>query len=125
MKPMILLAEDDPSVQTATKLYLEKLGFRVDIVADGWKCIEAANKQRPDLILLDIGLPRLTGIAVLETMATHSLSREIPILMMTGKSDRRLVMKALQLGAVDFLVKPFDLKELKLRIDRALGVLKE
>jgi len=104
----ILVVDDEPGIVQFIRGVLEDEGFDVNTAADGQEAIEAMHKERPDLIVLDMGLPRLDGDGVAAEM--RRVHGDVPILLITA--DGRAHEKAARVGAFDYLPKPFDLDEL-------------
>jgi len=104
-KKHILLVEDDEFLSElyATKLNLE--GYKVTLANDGEKGLKFAISEKPDLILLDIVLPKIDGFEVLKQVKSNSAIRNIPIILLTNLSQKDEVDKGLDLGAVDYLIK--------------------
>jgi two-component system KDP operon response regulator KdpE len=113
----ILIADDDPQILRALRITLTARGYDVVTAADGAAAVRAAVDQHPDLIVLDLGMPGLTGIEVIE--AVRGWSR-VPILVVSGRSDSFDKVDALDAGADDYVTKPFAADELLARI-RALS----
>ena len=113
----ILVVEDDPNIVDLLRMYLEKEGFEVRIAMDGGKAVEEFQKQEPDIILLDIMLPVLDGWGVCAKVRETS---RVPIIMLTAKSEVTDRIQGLEMGADDYLVKPFEMKELLARINAVL-----
>ena len=113
----ILVVEDDHNISDLIHMYLVKEGFDVRIAGDGGKAIEEFNKQVPDLILLDIMLPVMDGWTVCAKIRETS---KVPIIMLTAKSEVFDRIQGLEMGADDYLVKPFEMKELLARINAVL-----
>ncbi|MCI2056577.1 MAG: response regulator transcription factor [Oscillibacter sp.] len=113
----ILVVEDDGNISDLIHMYLVKEGFDVRIAADGGKAIEEFKKQVPDLILLDIMLPVMDGWSVCAKIRETS---KVPIIMLTAKSEVLDRIQGLEMGADDYLVKPFEMKELLARINAVL-----
>jgi DNA-binding response OmpR family regulator len=113
----ILLVEDDRSIAGFVEPELEHLGFHVRCACDGVAALEAAETFPPDLIILDIMLPRLDGVGVLKRM--RQAGSRIPVIMLTARDTTLDKVHSLDLGADDYLTKPFDIEELLARI-RAL-----
>ena len=113
----ILVVEDDRNISELIHMYLVKEGFDVRIAADGGKAIEEFQKQVPDLILLDIMLPVMDGWAVCAKIRETS---KVPIIMLTAKSEVFDRIQGLEMGADDYIVKPFEMKELIARINAVL-----
>ena len=113
----ILLAEDDASLGSVIKDGLRILGYLVDLVVDGGECDAALQRKRYDILILDIGLPKLDGYEVLEKVRNRG--DDTAVLVLTARSLVEDRVKGLDLGADDYMVKPFDLDELAARL-RAL-----
>jgi DNA-binding response OmpR family regulator len=113
----ILVVEDDHNISDLIHMYLVKEGFDVRIAGDGGKAIEEFNKEVPDLILLDIMLPVMDGWAVCAKIRETS---KVPIIMLTAKSEVFDRIQGLEMGADDYIVKPFEMKELLARINAVL-----
>ena len=113
----ILVVEDDRNISDLIQMYLVKEGFEVRIAADGGKAIAEFQKSVPDLILLDIMLPVMDGWAVCAKIRETS---KVPIIMLTAKSEVFDRIQGLEMGADDYIVKPFAMKELLARINAVL-----
>ena len=113
----ILVVEDDRNISELLRMYLEKEGFEVRLAYDGGKAVEEFEKQQPDMVLLDIMLPVLDGWQVCERIRQKART---PIIMLTAKSDVTDRITGLEMGADDYLVKPFEMKELMARINAVL-----
>lgn len=113
----ILIAEDDPDIGAAMRDGLQRLGMAVDWVQDGAAALTSLRAEHFDVLVLDIGLPRQDGHAVLR--AARSQGLDLPVLLVTARDTTREKVQGLDEGADDYLVKPFDLDELAARI-RAL-----
>jgi two-component system, OmpR family, alkaline phosphatase synthesis response regulator PhoP len=113
----ILVVDDEPRIVELARDYLEHAGFRVITARDGNIAIETAKHERPDLVVLDLGLPGLDGLDV-----TRELRREgsIPIVMVTARDDELDKLLGLELGADDYLTKPFSPRELVARVKAVL-----
>lgn len=119
MKQLILIAEDEAAVITMLRYNLEKEGYQVCEAGDGEEALNVASEQMPSLILLDWMLPRVSGIEVCRQLRRNPELRDIPIMMLTARGEESDVIRALNIGADDYVVKPFSLPELLARI-RAL-----
>ena len=113
----ILVVEDDRNISELIRMYLEKEGFEVRLAYDGGKAVEEFERQQPDMVLLDIMLPVLDGWQVCERIRRKA---KTPIIMLTAKSDVADRITGLEMGADDYLVKPFEMKELMARINAVL-----
>jgi CheY-like chemotaxis protein len=101
----VLLVEDDPSVAQMYKLKLELDGYQVDIACDGVVALELAHSKRPDIVFLDIRLPRLDGVEVLEALRADPETEPLPVVILSNFSERELVERGARLGALDHLIK--------------------
>ena len=117
MQHKILIVDDDANICELLRLYLEKDGFETVVASDGQMAVEYAAKYLPDLILLDIMLPKLDGWQVCREIRKTS---ETPIIMLTAKGETFDKILGLELGADDYVSKPFDTKEVIARIKAVL-----
>ncbi len=118
MNSRILIVEDDPSIRLGLKRSLEFEGFAIDLARDGEEAIQRAFDKKPDLIVLDIMLPRVNGFEVCRTVRKYDSA--IPILILSAKGDEGDKVLGLELGADDYITKPFSIRELTARIKAAL-----
>ncbi|RJO61173.1 MAG: DNA-binding response regulator [Dehalococcoidia bacterium] len=109
----VLVVEDDQTLSGVIKYNLSKEGYKVLSAADGAKALEVARSEKPDIILLDLMLPKLDGLEVCRILRQES---SIPILMLTAKSEEVDRVVGLELGADDYMVKPFGIRELMARV---------
>lgn len=120
MAKKILFADDNVELQAVVKTYLEKRSYEVATVGDGWNCLMKVKADRPDLLLLDLNMPKMDGMRTLQMMVSFDLMRDLPVILTTGTADRDVVLKAAHLGVVDYLIKPFETKDLLGRIEKHL-----
>jgi two-component system response regulator MtrA len=113
MSPRILVVDDDPALAEMIGIVLRADGFEPSFCGDGSAALDAFHESKPDLVLLDLMLPGLDGIEVCRLMRAES---GVPIIMLTAKSDTTDVVRGLESGADDYVVKPFNPKELVARI---------
>ena len=113
----ILVVEDDRNISDLIHMYLVKEGFDVRIAGDGGRAVEEFQREAPDLILLDIMLPVMDGWSVTAKVRETS---KVPIIMLTAKSEVFDRIQGLEMGADDYIVKPFEMKELIARINAVL-----
>jgi DNA-binding response OmpR family regulator len=118
MAERILIIEDDPSILRGLQLNLTMEGYTVRSAMDGESGLQLARTEHPDLIVLDVMLPRMDGLAVLRELRRED--PDLPVLILSAKGQETDKVAGLQLGADDYLVKPFGLKELLARIDALL-----
>jgi DNA-binding response OmpR family regulator len=113
----VLVVDDEPKIVQLAKAYLEQAGFAVVSASDGKEALAAARSSRPDLIVLDLGLPEIDGLDVARALRRDST---IPIVMLTGRGDEADKIAGLEIGADDYVTKPFSPKELVARIRAVL-----
>lgn len=112
----ILIVDDEMSTLMPLKRSLESENYAVVEAYDGHEAIKKANEEIPDLIILDLMLPGMDGIEVCQHLKTDTQTEKIPIIMLTAKDNINDKVEGLQIGADDYVTKPFVLKELKARI---------
>jgi two-component system response regulator ResD len=119
-KTGILIADDDPQVVELVQAYLEKEGFAVLVAADGDEAFDLASQRQPDLVVLDIMLPKRDGWAVCRRLREGSATADTPIIMLTSRGEEMDRVLGLELGADDYVTKPFSPRELVARIKAVL-----
>ncbi len=125
MKEKILIVDDERDIIKMLDYNLKKEGFRVISAYDGEDAIDSALKERPDLIVLDLMLPGLDGLEVCKTIKKENETANIPIIMLTAKAQEADKIVGLELGADDYITKPFSPRELIARIKAVLRRVKE
>jgi two-component system phosphate regulon response regulator PhoB len=112
----VLIVDDDPDIQGLVGYNLSQAGFRVTNAVTGTAALQSVREQPPDLIILDIMLPDLDGLEVCRTLRTRASSRRIPIIMLTARTEESDRVVGFELGADDYVMKPFSPRELVLRV---------
>lgn len=125
VQPKILIVDDEKNIVEAIKYSLGQAGFRTLTAFDGKQALELAQREVPDLITLDIMLPEHDGWEVCRLLRQDARTKRIPILMLTAKTDEAEKIVGLELGADDYMTKPFSMKELVARIKAILRRSKE
>jgi len=115
-KPTILIVDDDEQVRALMQALLHGLGYRTQVAEDGAEALEMVAASPPDLVLMDVTMPRLSGVEAVRRLKASETTRIIPIIMVTGLHDMDTKVKALEAGVDDFLGKPWEQIELKARI---------
>ena len=116
----ILVAEDQQHVRSLIEYKLRNSGFVVVAVEDGNAALQKAEEIIPDLVLLDVMMPLMTGFEVLGALKKNQKTKDIPILMLTAQSKEDEVLKGLELGADDYITKPFSPNDLAARVKTVL-----
>lgn len=119
MMPRLLLIDDDPIISEMVSLNLETAGYQVSLANDGIKGQALAIQLQPDMIILDLMLPRVDGFTVCQRLRRDERTKEIPILMLTAMGQTQDKVEGFNAGADDYLTKPFELEEMLARV-RAL-----
>ncbi len=115
--PLVLLVEDEESFVDALLVGLKREGFRVEVARDGYQAIERFDIVRPDIVLLDVMLPRISGIDVCRQIRKKS---QVPIIMVTAKGSEIDTVVGLEVGADDYVTKPYRIRELVARMRAVL-----
>ncbi len=118
--PRVLIVDDNPQILELLEAYLEPLAAEVAVAADGEAALEAIRQQRPDLVLLDIMMPRRSGFEVCRTLKDDKLTRAIPIIMVTALNEVGDMERATEFGADDYISKPVNKIELLGKVQKLL-----
>ena len=121
MKPRILVVDDEPEAVELIEFNLKQSGYTVSTAGDGAEALKKARSQPPDLIVLDVMLPEMDGFEICKTLRLDGATAKIPIIMLTAKAAEIDRVLGLELGADDYLTKPFSTRELLLRIKKILA----
>ena len=119
-KGRILVVEDDPDISQMLRIYFNSQGYEVLAVARGNDALDVCRKKQPNVVVLDIMLPDMDGYDVCRELRGNLRTSHIPIIFLTQKDERSDKIAGLELGADDYITKPFDIEELKLRIQGAI-----
>jgi PleD family two-component response regulator len=117
----LLIVEDDFDISKMLGIYFSGQEFEVEIAPRGLDALEKTRQQLPHLIILDIMLPDIDGYEVCRRLRTQPRTRHIPVIFLTQKDERSDKLQGLELGADDYITKPFDIEELKLRVQNAIA----
>jgi len=119
-KARLLVVEDDVDIANMLRIYFSGQNYEVDVAHRGGLALEKTRQNLPNLIVLDIMLPDIDGFEVCRNLRTHTRTSHVPIIFLTQKDERSDKLQGLELGADDYVTKPFDIEELKLRVQRAI-----
>lgn len=122
MSKTVLIADDEPNIVISLEFLLEQAGYRVLVAHDGQEALEAIERQPPDLVLLDVMLPRLSGFDVCQKIRENPEWQHMRIVMLTAKGREVEISKGLALGANAYITKPFSTQELLAQIGAQLAV---
>jgi two-component system, OmpR family, phosphate regulon response regulator PhoB len=120
LKPLLLIVEDEAALVELLRYNLEKEGFRVAVAMDGEAALVAVAEARPDLIVLDWMLPHVSGLEVCRQVRRKSDTRDVPIIMLTARGEESDRIRGLEVGADDYIAKPFSPSELIARVRAVL-----
>ena len=120
-KPRLLIVEDDTDISNMLQIYFTGQNYDVDASFRGADALEKTRHNLPHLIVLDIMLPDIDGFEVCRILRTNIRTSHVPIIFLTQKDERSDKLQGLELGADDYITKPFDIEELKLRVQRAIA----
>lgn len=119
-KARLLIVEDDFDISNMLKIYFGGQNYEVDTAPRGSDALDKTRQNLPHLIILDIMLPDIDGFEVCRILRTNTRTSHVPIIFLTQKDERSDKLQGLELGADDYITKPFDIEELKLRVQRAI-----
>jgi PleD family two-component response regulator len=120
-KARLLIVEDDPDISNMLRIYFGGQGYDVDYAMRGQDAIDKTRQVMPHLIVLDIMLPDISGYDVCRSLRTNTRTSHIPVIFLTQKDERSDKLQGLELGADDYITKPFDIDELRLRVQNAIS----
>ncbi len=121
MPKRILIADDEPNIVLSLEFLMQRAGYSVEAVSDGEDAYRRAAENPPDLLLLDVMLPRLSGFEVCQRLRALPACRTLPIVMLTAKGRDSEVSKGLALGATAYVTKPFSVEDLVARVREILN----
>ena len=120
-KARLLIVEDDIDISNMLRIYFGGHKYEVDTALRGSDALDKTRSNLPNLIVLDIMLPDIDGFEVCRILRTNTRTSHVPIIFLTQKDERSDKLQGLELGADDYITKPFDIEELKLRVQRAIA----
>jgi DNA-binding response OmpR family regulator len=120
-RPVILIADDDPDILELVAYRLERAGYEIVRASDGEEALQLATERVPDLAVLDVMMPKLTGYEVTARIREHEATNRIPVILLTARVQEADVERGFEAGADDYLRKPFSPQELRARVQAILG----
>jgi DNA-binding response OmpR family regulator len=121
IRPRVMLVDDDAAVRSAVSGALAGEGYDVACIGDAEEALRQALAEPPSVVLLDVTMPRLDGWELCEILRRQSQTREVPVLFLTGRTDVRDRITAMQVGGTDFISKPFHAKDLRAKVRALVG----
>lgn len=121
MSKKILLVEDEKNIVLGVSICLKSAGLHVDVADDGADALKKIEAEKPDLVLLDLVMPRLNGLDALQAMKENDTMKDIPVIVLSARAQEEDIQRAMELGAADYMAKPFRPDELLTVIERVLG----
>lgn len=116
----ILVAEDEPMLLKTIELKLRKEGYEVIATPDGREAIEKIETTNPDMVITDMMMPYASGLEIIN-FVRQTINKKIPIIILSAMEQEKVVMEAFELGADDYITKPFSLNELAIRVKRLIN----
>jgi DNA-binding response OmpR family regulator len=121
MASLILIIDDEPSIVLSLEFLMKREGFEVAVAADGESALRSMAERRPDLVILDVMMPRLNGFEVCQRIRADAAYRGVRVLMLSARGRETEVKRGLELGADAYVTKPFSTRDLLAEIRRLLG----
>ncbi len=121
VEPKVMVVDDDRTTTTLLAMVLKAAKIRCEVVHKGAEALGVASQLRPDLILLDVSMPEVDGFEVLAALRTDPVTRQLPVVMMSVNEGEGHILRGFSLGAEDYIVKPFNPREMLARVRRVLG----
>jgi DNA-binding response OmpR family regulator len=119
-RPLVLVADDEEDIRVLVAMRLEQAGYEVAEALDGDQALRLAEELGPDLAVLDVMMPGLDGYQVAEGMQTSDRTRDIPVIMLTAMAGEEDAMRGFEVGAAEYMTKPFNLQRLTSRVQSVL-----
>ncbi|MEA2480397.1 MAG: hypothetical protein QOJ07_2319 [Thermoleophilaceae bacterium] len=120
-RPVVLVADDDEDIRDLVAFRLDRAGYEVLRAGDGEQALALAREHRPDLAVLDVMMPKLTGYDVTRELRADAATEAIPVILLTARVQEADVARGFEAGADDYVKKPFSPQELKVRVEAVLG----
>jgi DNA-binding response OmpR family regulator len=118
--PLVLVADDEEDIRSLVAFRLKRAGFEVITAADGEEALLLATTRLPDLVVLDMMMPKATGLEVTRSMREHEATKDIPIILLTARAQEGDVTRGFEAGADDYVKKPFSPQDLQARVQALL-----
>jgi len=120
MKTLVLVADDEEDIRALVAFRLERAGYEVITAADGEEALTLATTRLPDLVVLDMMMPKATGLEVTRSLREHDETKDIPVILLTARAQEADVARGYEAGVDDYVKKPFSPQDLQLRVQTLL-----
>jgi DNA-binding response OmpR family regulator len=120
MKTLVLVADDEEDIRALVAFRLERAGYEVITAADGEEALTLATNRLPDLVVLDMMMPKATGLEVTRSLREHDETKDIPVILLTARAQEADVERGYEAGVDDYVKKPFSPQDLQLRVQTLL-----
>jgi len=120
-RPRVVIADDDPDIRRLVEMTVTNAGCDVTVASDGEEALERVRETKPDLIILDVLMPRMDGWEVARALKSDPATRDVPVMFLTSRGQEHDVLEGFDSGAVDYMVKPFSPRELQVRVRTVLA----
>jgi two-component system phosphate regulon response regulator PhoB len=120
-RPRVVIADDDPDIRRLVQITVSNAGCDVTVASDGEQALELIRQSPPDLVILDVLMPRMDGWEVARELKADPLTQSIPIMFLTSRGQEHDVLEGFNSGAADYMVKPFSPRELQVRVRAVLS----
>ena len=120
-RPRVVIADDDPDIRRLVEMTVTNAGCDVTVASDGEEALERVRDSVPDLVILDVLMPRMDGWEVARALKSDPATREVPVMFLTSRGQEHDVLEGFDSGAVDYMVKPFSPRELQVRVRAVLA----
>jgi len=121
VRPRVVIADDDPDIRRLVQITVSNAGCDVTVASDGEQALELIRASPPDLVILDVLMPRMDGWEVARELKADPLTQGIPIMFLTSRGQEHDVLEGFNSGAADYMVKPFSPRELQVRVRAVLS----
>ena len=118
--PLVLVADDEEDIRALVAFRLQRAGYDVITAADGEEALTLATTRLPDLVVLDMMMPKATGLEVTRSLRGHDTTRDIPVILLTARAQEADVARGIEAGADDYVKKPFSPQDLQMRVQTLL-----
>lgn len=120
-RPRVVIADDDPDIRRLVEMTVTNAGCDVTVAADGEEALERVREALPDLVILDVLMPRMDGWEVARALKSDPQTKSVPLMFLTSRGQEHDVLEGFDSGAVDYMVKPFSPRELQVRVRAVLA----